>query len=243
MRDRAGEEEVVSRLVINALGRSSGIEDELPLGLTPRERPEVETHLHDNPIRQLLSGEANTVSVSPDGVMTVDEPLRATVLSGSFSPLHHGHERLAATAAETLGAEVVFELSVVNVDKPPLEEAEIRRRLSQFAGKARVVLTRAETFRKKASLLPGNTFVIGWDTAVRLIDPKYYGGEPEAMLTALAEIWALGCRFLVAGRESAGEFHTLSQIPMPEGFSYLFQEIPESLFREDISSTYLRTQG
>ncbi len=77
---------------------------------------------------------------------------------------------------------------------------------------------------------------------MRLIDPKYYGGEPEAMLTALAEIWALGCRFLVAGREHEGEFYTLSRIPVPEGFSHLFQEIPESRFREDISSTFLRSQ-
>ena len=35
---------------------------------------------------------------------------------------------------------------------------EVVRRLGQFLGKGRVVLTRAETFRKKADLFPGATF-------------------------------------------------------------------------------------
>ncbi len=139
-----------------------------------------------------------------------------------------------------LGTEVCFEISVVNVDKPPLAKEEVERRLVQFLGQNRVVLTRAETFRKKAGLFPGITFVIGWDTAVRLVAPRYYGGESSAMLTALAEMWATGCRFLVAGREDNGAFYTLDDVEVPQGFSPLFQEIPESRFRKDISSTALR---
>jgi hypothetical protein len=60
------------------------------------------------------------------------------------------------------------------------------------------------------------------------------------MLTALAEMWATGCRFLVAGREDSGAFYTLDEVDVPQGFSPLFQEIPESRFRNDISSTALR---
>lgn len=63
------------------------------------------------------------------------------------------------------------------------------------------------------------------------------------MLTALAEIWAAGCHFLVAGREDAGAFRTLDDVPVPEGFGPLFRGIPESLFREDVSSTALREEG
>ena len=131
---------------------------------------------------------------------------------------------------------------MVNVDKPPLEAAEVLRRLSQFAGKARVVLTRAETFQKKARLFPGATFVIGWDTAVRLVDPRYYGGEDSAMLAALAEMWVAGCHFLVAGREQDGVFRTLADVAVPQGVRFLFEGIPESGFRADISSTELRAQ-
>jgi len=146
-------------------------------------------------------------------------------------------------ASEILGANVVYELSVVNVDKPQLAQSEVISRLSHFADKGSVVLTRAETFRKKANLFPGSTFVIGWDTAVRLVAPRYYGGESVAMLTALAEIWALGCRFLVAGRRDGETFRTLDDVPVPQGFHPLFQAIPESEFRADISSTALREQA
>jgi hypothetical protein len=242
-RDRPGEEEVVSRLVIHALAQSFDIDPRLPLGLTDAEQPEVQTLSHPHPIPRLLSSEANSVTVYPDGHMAVDGPLQGAILPGSFSPLHHGHEQLAQAASEILGAEVVYELSVVNVDKPPLEEAEVRRRVGQFAGKGTVVLTRAETFYKKARLFPGATFVIGCDTAVRLVDPRYYGGEESAILTALAEMWAAGCRFVVAGREQSGNFRTLADVPVPQGFRHLFQEIPESRFRADVSSTVLRASA
>ena len=241
-RGRDGEEEVVSRLVVHALASACGVEPDLPLELLEAERLDVRCLAHANPISLLLAGEARTVTAYPDGRMVVDEPLpAAAVLPGSFEPLHHGHEQLARVAAEFLGAEVVFEMAVVNVDKPPLKEPEAQRRLRQFAGKGRIVLTRAATFRQKADLFPGCTFVIGWDTAVRLVHPRYYGGEERAMLTALAEIWAAGCRFLVAGREHNGSFRTLAEVPIPQGFRHLFQAIPESRFRVDTTSTSLRS--
>lgn len=242
-RDRVGEEEVVSRLVIQAMAEAFGVEADLVLGLTEVEHPELLTVDHPGPVQRLLSGEVNTVLVQPDGRMTTDEaaaPRPVAVLPGSFSPLHFGHEELARIAGEMLGLDVVYELSVLNVDKPPLEEGEIMRRIGGFAGKGAVALTRAPTFRRKADRFPGSVFVIGWDTLIRLIDPNYYGGEESAMLTALAEIWALGCRFLVAGRESGGDFHTLEEVAVPEGFRPLFQAIPEAQFRADISSTELR---
>jgi hypothetical protein len=141
-----------------------------------------------------------------------------------------------------LGADVYYELSVVNVDKPALTREEVEQRLRQFAGSGTVALTRAETFHKKSALFPGCPFVIGWDTAVRLVAPRYYGDDETAMLTALAEIWARGCRFLVAGRREGDSFHTLADVSVPQGFAPLFQEVPESAFRNDISSSELRGQ-
>ena len=240
-RDRAGEEELVSRLVVSALAHACGIEDNLDLELSTDDQLLVQHLAHPNPLMRLLSGAAGSVTAHPDGRLTVDGPACAALLPGSFRPLHYGHEQLARAAEQILGGEVGFELSVLNVDKPPLEELEVRQRLAQFAGKATVVLTRAETFRKKADLFPGCTFVIGLDTAVRLVAPRYYGADDSAMLTALAEIWAAGCRFLVAGREEGGTFRTLADVPVPQGFHPLFREIPESLFRADVSSTALRT--
>ena len=241
LRERAGEEDVVSRLVVAALARACGVAAEFDLRLAATERLRTETAGHAEPIQRLRDGNAGWVTVHPDGLMSVDADPPQAMLSGSFNPLHQGHIRLAMAAANLLGTPVAYELSVVNVDKPPLVAAEVQRRVAQFRGVGTVVLTGAETFRKKADLFPGCRFVIGWDTATRLIAPRYYGDSNTAMLTALAEMWALGCGFVVAGRaDGAGAFRTLADVNIPEGFRPLFVEVPESSFRADVSSTALR---
>ena len=240
LRDRAGEEELVSLLVLQALAEACGVEPDLELGLTSGDKLDVERRTHPDPLARLLSGDAGSVTVYPDGQMAVDEPVQAALLPGSFRPVHEGHRQLTLAASGILGLDVFYELSVVNVDKPPLEREEVERRLEQFSGTETVVLTRAETFHKKSALFPGCPFVIGWDTAVRLVAPRYYGNDEAAMLTALAEIWAGGGRFLVAGRKDGEVFRTLADVPVPGGFSPLFQELPEAAFRNDISSTELR---
>ena len=244
LRDRAGEEDVVSRLVIAALARACGIDVEIDLRLAPGESVTTQESAHADPIRLLLSGEVKWVTVHPDGSMGAEDEPPAALLPGSFNPLHQGHVELASAAVQTLGVPVSYELSVVNVDKPPLSADEIRRRVAQFQGVGTVVLTGAETFHKKAQLFPGCGFVVGWDTAARLIQPRYYGDSERAMLTALAEMWGSGCRFAVAGRaDDAGVFRTLADVDLPSGFHPLFSDIRETAFRSDVSSTAIRDAG
>ena len=164
-----------------------------------------------------------------------DGPAPAAVLPGSFNPLHPGHIELAAVAARRLGGAVHFELSAANVDKPDLPPAEVERRVGQFATVGPVWVTRAPTFVEKARLFPGVAFVVGHDTAVRVVDPKYYGGE-TARDAALAELLACGVRFLVGGRVDAGG--TFREWVGDRGG--LFEVIPEGEFRADVSSTQLR---
>jgi nicotinamide mononucleotide (NMN) deamidase PncC len=239
LRDRAGEEEVVSRLLVHALMLLSGLKSNLDLGLTPGDELQIEQIVHPAPLAQLLSGEADWVVVR-GGEMVVEGDAPDALLPGSFSPLHMGHRGLTEAAGKISGFEVGFELSVTNVDKPALEEAEILERLAQFTDDETAVLTRTETFFKKARLFPGRTFVVGWDTAIRLVAPRYYGDDPDAMMVALAAMLAAGTKFLVAGREDDGTFKTLADVEVPQGFEGLFKDVPEHLFREDISSTQLR---
>ena len=180
------------------------------------------------------------VLVRADGEPELDTPLDApTVLPGSFNPLHHGHELLADAASASSGRRAILEISVVNVDKPPLDVDEVLRRLEQFRGRRDAVLTRAPTFVEKGRLFPGATFVVGWDTAVRLVAPRYYGG-PEAMASALEELRDLDCRFIVGGRLVDEVFRTLDDIEMDVRWRGMFEAIPEELFRADVSSTALR---
>jgi len=244
LRDRAGEEDVVSRLVIAALARACGINAEIDLRLVPGESVSTEKSAHTGPIQLLLDGEVEWVTVHPDGSLGAEDEPPVALLPGSFNPLHRGHVELASAASQAFGVPVSYELSVVNVDKPPLELVEVQRRVAQFQGAGTVVLTRAETFHKKAQLFPGCRFVLGWDTATRLIQPRYYGDSETAMLTALAEMWGSGCRFAVAGRlDDHGVFRTLADVNLPAGFHPLFADIPESAFRSDVSSTAIRSAG
>ncbi|MGD2049095.1 MAG: hypothetical protein PVH03_06350, partial [Chloroflexota bacterium] len=114
-------------------------------------------------------------------------------------------------------------------------------RLLQFAGRHQVLVSNAPTFVAKARLFPDTTFVMGYDTAVRLLQPRFYDGSQAQMLSALAEIRQRGCCFLVAGRtDSQGIFHEPSELSVPEGYRDLFKTIPSGRFRHDISSTELR---
>lgn len=87
----------------------------------------------------------------------------------------------------------------------------------------------APLYSDKAALFPHSVFAVGHDTAVRLVQPRYYGGD-DGMLLSMAALHGAGCRVLVGGRvadassggqdgDSAGAQHkflTLADLDMPE---------------------------
>lgn len=76
---------------------------------------------------------------------------------------------------------------------------------SPAAARAEIVVTSAPRFVDKAALFPGCAFVVGWDTAARLIEPKYYAPPTPvapASASALASASASACASGGAGAPS-----------------------------------------
>jgi hypothetical protein len=189
----------------------------------------------------LYTQEVVWVCREPDGTFRLDASPPRLVFPGSFNPLHEGHTALAEIAAARFGAPVDFELSIANVDKPNLPHDKVLRRLDQFRDRGRVFVTQAPTIVQKARLFPDSVFVVGADTAARIVHPRYYRNDAAELARALDAIRDLGCRFLVGGRADAGgRFIDVNEVAIPEGYRDLFLGLTEREFRVDISSTDLR---
>jgi hypothetical protein len=241
-RDRAAEEEVVARSIILWLARTCGVAAPSPATLLDADEQfsQVDIAASDS-IDALLAGAVDRVTALPDGQLVLSGPPPAMVMPGSFNPIHDGHVQLANAARDIRQLPMTFEISVTNVDKPALTSEAVRNRLRQFAWKSPVELTRAPTFLEKSRLFSGAAFVIGADTAERLVAAKYYGDDEDRMHAALEEIGSSGASFLVAVRVgSEGRLLTLRDIPVPRRFTDLFSEIPEHRFRLDTSSSEIR---
>jgi cytidylyltransferase-like protein len=246
-RDRAAEEDLVSRAIVLWLARACGIAAPSPRSLIDADEHYAETVVAAgaavDTIDQLLAGELDRVTVQPDGQIMRSAPQPLVLFPGSFNPMHEGHVLLARVAEELRQQPLAFEISVTNVDKPPLAGETVRGRLAQFAWRSPVELTRAPTFLDKSRLFPSTTFVIGADTAERLVAPKYYGDDELRMHVALEEIANSGGSFLVAVRiDAAGRVRALNDIPVPRRYADLFTEIPEHRFRVDTSSSEIRAR-
>jgi hypothetical protein len=240
-RTRAEEEQVAARIVLNAVAEACGLDERLDPGLAPEERVDEYRVTASPSWQSLLAGSVETVRQC--GVAGESGEPPRVVFPGAFHPIHVGHHRMVEIAQQKLGAPVEFEISIINVDKPPLDFIEIQRRVAQFAPEQAVWLTRAPTFEEKSARFPGVTFIVGVDTLRRIADPRYHGGDPAAWLAAMERIAARGCRFLVFGREQEGRFVGLADLGLLPPLSDLCRDVPAEEFRDDISSTSLRKQG
>ncbi len=243
-RDREAEEAVLDAVVLQVMAEAVGMQGSRQLALLPGETLQCEASGTSDALALLLRGERTTLGIDVDGRQSEQAPPPRVVVPGAFNPIHEGHWQLAATASRLCGCPAVFELSVTNVDKPPLALEEVHQRLSQFAWRAGVWVTRAPTFADKATLFPGATFVVGADTAARIVLPRYYGDSGARLVEALEHIHRQGCRFLVAGREDpTGKFIGCDDLALPPAFRDLFTGIPRKEFDVPVSSTQLRQRA
>jgi hypothetical protein len=241
-RERESEEALVDTVLLNSLAEAFGISERLNPHLLPGEILHVDTTKPDL-LYPFLVDKTSAICIETDGRVRTDFRLPAALLPGAFNPAHEGHWRLADVAARQLHTPVAFELSVDNVDKLPLTAAETCWRIEQFCWRAPVWLTRAPTFAEKASLFPGVVFVVGVDTAERIISPRYYRTGEAGLSDAMSRIRIQGCRFLVAGRhDQEGRFISLAELHIPAEYNDLFTGMSQSAFCVSISSTALRCE-
>ena len=194
-RNRREEEGLAARIALNAIAEASGIAGRLPLDLLADERMVSQRTPASEDWRNLLLGRTGLVQQNAGGVAP-DSPARKlgtrAIFPGAFNPLHDGHRRMAQIAEELLGVPVEFEISIENVDKPPLDYTEMAERAAQFAASATLWFSRAATFEQKSVLFPNTTFVVGADTIVRIADARYSGREPPNAPAAIEQIAAHG---------------------------------------------------
>lgn len=168
---------------------------------------------------------------------------------GNHAPHHFGHSETAKITRDVTGRDTVIELCGAGIEKPVRTKEEMQEMLFQFAGWHPVLIREdAPLFKEKIDACPGvKDFVVGYDTAKRILDPKYYKtslfgkltGGNGPLLKMLCEQKLRGVRYLVAGREnSQGNYLTVEDLKIPFGFKSLFKPLPTRNMR--ISSTKLR---
>src|SRR5262249_37666617 len=154
-------EEVLDRVLLNALAEALGVPRRVPVPLLPGEQVESDPVSPADDLSRFLAGELAAVCLEPDARVRAEATRPRLLVPGPFSPLPGGQCGLGEVAAGMRGRPAAFELTVATADKPPLADGEVRRRLAAFAWRAPVWLTRAPTFAEKAALFPGGVFAVG----------------------------------------------------------------------------------
>jgi nicotinic acid mononucleotide adenylyltransferase len=247
---RRRQEQLATNLILSALLQwnveigtpTDFVPSESIAGLDVRRREQTA----EPPVAALAQGALR--AVFDDGREVAEGPVARNriVFPGSFNPLHEGHRQMARIAAERFSdrfdGAVLFELSISNADKSPLDFLTIDDRISGLRGaEVDFVLTRAPRFDTKAELFPDSIFIVGADTAVRIGAPRFYEAGTSGRDAAIEKIAAAGCRFLVFGRARGETFLAADALDLPPALRDLC--IAETTFRNDVSSTAIRREG
>jgi nicotinic acid mononucleotide adenylyltransferase len=239
-RTRAEEEELVAQFVLNLMAETAGIPDRLPATLRSDESAAVTRTAAMPGWGDLLT--SATRAVLQGGAGSADRAGRV-LLAGAFHPRHEGHRKIAEIAATVLGRPVEHEISIVNVDKPPLDYTEMADRAGQFQPDEPLWFTRAATFEEKSELFPSATFVVGADTIARIAQERYYGNDPARRDLAIAHLAQHGASFLVFARRGHGRVETADNLDLPAGLRRMCRAVPPATFCMDVSSTEMRARN
>ena len=244
-RDREHEESIVARSIINMIASACGLDIIITdgTGLSSHERPQVRRIQVIGAISDMLlhGNSSNRIPscVRISGQESDSHHSHRIIFSGSFDPCHKNHVEMARIASRKYGLPVNFEISLLNVDKPPIDYLSLEDRISSikawhdpdFMGD--IFVTNAPLFAEKAIIFPDSTFIVGADTMKRLFDPRYY--RPEDKLSSLFDLYRKnGIDFLVFSRKGV-------QIEIPAEIEPIITIVPGEEYSDDgISSTQIR---
>jgi len=194
----------------------------------------------NNEIRHCIAREEIALPVMP---YNAHAEFTQAIFPGAFSPIHEGHVEMLNIAEQRLQQKVVLEMSVQNINKPPLDYIELEQRLEDI-GKVKpnqaIWLTQAPLFVHKAELFPGATFVIGSDTLKRFADLRFYHESTHKLHDILRQLAMFNCRFLVFARQSKSGLESLDTLAIPDMLRSLCDDVPAAVFTMDISSSDMR---
>jgi len=150
------------------------------------------------------------------------------LMPGAFNPLHVGHLVSSPESA-------VLQITATSPHKSPATVTDLLDRVVRIREHRDVLLLEGHgLYVEKARLLPGVRLLVGVDSMLRMLDPKW-GIDTEPLLREFAE---LGTTFEVSNRDGYPSYAE-AIFSVPEEYRHMFQEAPRHAF-EHYSSTAVR---
>jgi len=246
-RSREDEDKVIADVILNKiLADATNLQSEVVENeyLFEEEKIIKTVHTLDNPIDEVLEGKKKFVLFIPnnksnsDNKFTVFTNIKITnsiIFPGSFNPLTIGHVQLILETINHLGFSsedhppIILEIGL-NADKGALTRVQIEGRIKQILDQLNIhgiknigiAVTSSPLYLQKTEIFQQCTYIIGADTAIRLLDPKYTKDCIFELVYSLSLIQSRGTKFIVGGR-ICKEYSNLFEGRICKGYSNLFE--------------------